>query len=84
MGDANQIPVDQTLPGAVGLFAGLWSELAWQSADQRWRIAPGLRVDVFHLVSSIDRFSADPRAARPALLRFAPFARELFAATHPG
>jgi TonB family protein len=52
---------DRTFPVAVGTFFGLWSQLAWKSADQRWRVTPGLRLDAFHAVPGITRASADPR-----------------------
>lgn len=56
-----QLAVDQTFPIAVGAFFGLWSQLTWESADQRWRVTPGLRLDAFHAVPGITRYSADPR-----------------------
>lgn len=56
-----ELPIDQTLPVAVGTFFGLWSQLAWESADRRWRVAPGVRVDAFHKVPGLTLFSADPR-----------------------
>ena len=55
------IPIDFAQPVAAGTFFGLWSQVAWESADKRTRLVPGLRLDAYHRTPGLTRFSAEPR-----------------------